>query len=424
MARTVCIVSSGNLASNPRLVKEADALQEAGYAVTAVFCRYTESLRSFDDEIAAKAKWTARPVDRLDGERYISAIARAGVKLLAACRAPVPVRLAAAAYGGPSEALRLTARTVKADLYIAHYVPALPAAAEAARFHGGLLGFDAEDFHSGEGTDSPSDRFQSMLVERIESACLRHCVHMTAASPLIGKAYADKYGVAPETVLNVFPMRMASALEPVAAARPPGTLRAYWFSQTIGLDRGLQNFIQGISRARTRVTLDIRGSNRWGHGDTLLGMARKLGMAERVSLLPMAPPDEMVQLAAPYDLGLSLEMPVTENRGICLTNKIFTYLLAGVPVMMSDTPAQKALAPDLGAAARVVSLDDPDRIARELDELAEKPGMLGAAKAVALNLGRRRYNWDIEKRILVDAVAAAFARDSRRSNSSAMGAVH
>ena len=48
-----------------------------------------------------------------------------------------------------------------------------------------------------------------------------------------------------------------------ARPRPPalqGTLKAYWFSQTIGLDRGLQSFIQALARTRARVTLDIRGA--------------------------------------------------------------------------------------------------------------------------------------------------------------------
>lgn len=423
MARSVCIVSTGNLASNPRLVKEADALQEAGYSVTTVFCDYTETLRPFDDRIAAGARWTARRVSRLGSERYTTAAARLAARMLASAGARIPVRIATDAYGGPGGALRRAMRTVKADLYIAHYVPALPAAAEAARRHGGLLGFDAEDFHSGEGTDSPADRFQSMLVERIESACLSRCAYMTAASPLIGKAYAAKYGVVPKTVLNVFPMDMAPPGAPALRTHVSGTLRAYWFSQTIGLDRGLQAFVQAIARARAHVTLDIRGSNRWGHGDALLALARDLGVGDRVTLLAMAAPEEMVRLSAPYDLGLSLEMPVTENRCICLTNKIFTYLLAGVPVMMSDTPAQQVLAPDLGVAARLVSLDDPDGIARMLDDLAGTPGVLAAAKAAAWELGCTRYNWDVEKRILVDAVDAAFSGGGHGSSPSDREAV-
>jgi glycosyltransferase involved in cell wall biosynthesis len=230
---------------------------------------------------------------------------------------------------------------------------------------------------------------------------------VTAAAPLIGDAYRKNYGVASTTVLNVFPLSMAPAAR--APGGGQGTLKAYWFSQTIGLDRGLQSFIQAMARTAARVTLDIRGSNRWGHGESLLALASDLGVADRVTLLPMAAPQEMVTLAAAYDIGLSLETDVSENRRLCLTNKIFTYLLAGVPVLLSDTPAQRALAPDLGAAQRLVSLADPAAMAATLDELASSPAARAEASASAWRLGRERYNWEVEKAALLGSVARAFA---------------
>jgi hypothetical protein len=413
MPRRVCIVGSGSLSSNPRLLKEADALQAAGYDVTAVVCDYTDALRSADDEIVANVPWRVKRVSRPALGRWTSKMAAQLVRLLGDMNVVLPVALAAEAYGGPVRALKRAAATVVADLYIAHYVPSLPAVAAAALRHGGMLAFDAEDFHSGEGTSGPEQDLRMAMVQRVESAVLPSCAYVTAASPMIGRAYAEQYGIpAPVTILNVFPTSMSPSAGAVPAGGSAGGLRAYWFSQTIGLDRGLQSFIQAMARTRTAVTLDIRGSNRWGHGDTLLTLARELGIAGRVRLLPLAPPSQMALMASQYDIGLSLETDVTESRRLCLTNKIFTYLLAGVPVLMSDTPAQRALAPDLGAAAAVVSLLDPDGIAATLDRLAPS-GTLALAKEMAAQLGRERYNWDYEKRILLDVVARAFAGRER-----------
>ncbi len=409
MPRSVCIVGSGNLASNPRLLKEASALHEAGYRVTTVGCDYTDALRATDDEIARSVPWQVRRVPRPALGRYASRAASALAALYERSGIVPPVSLAAEAYGGPTRTLRGAVNEVAADLYIAHYVPSLPAAAAAARRHGALLGFDAEDFHSGEGTGSAGDVLRMKMVERIEAAALPSCAYVTAASPLIGRAYAVRYGIdLPTTVLNVFPSSMRSAAA-AAPARASGTpLRAYWFSQTIGLDRGLQSFLQAMAGATAEVTLDIRGSNRWDHGDMLMAMARDLGIAGQVKMLPLAPPEEMVNLASAYDLGLSLETDVTESRRLCLTNKIFTYLLAGVPVMMSDTPAQRALAPQLGEAAAVVSLADVPGISAALDRLGAAPA-LAAARSAADRLGRERYNWDREKHVLLAAVERAFA---------------
>ena len=129
------------------------------------------------------------------------------------------------------------------------------------------------------------------MAKIIEGALLPSCRHVTASAPLIGAALRDYYGVTATTVLNVFPLTMASATP--AATSERGTLKAYWFSQTIGPDRGLEPFIQAIARTRARVTLDIRGSNRWGHGTELVEFARALGIGDRVSVLPMAAPQEM-----------------------------------------------------------------------------------------------------------------------------------
>ncbi len=414
MPRKVCIVSPGNLASNPRVLKEADALHEAGYGVTAVVCNYTDSLRSFDDDIAAKVPWSVVRVSRLAREPYLQRAASLIGRALSKAALGVPLSVAVGAYGGPAQALSHAARAIPADLYIAHYIAALPGAAAAARRHGGMLGFDAEDFHSGEGTGGLTEDFRMAMVRTVEGACLPSCSYITTAAPLIGEGYRSLYGVSSTTLLNVFPLAMMTAVPGHDVGRDrSGTLRAYWFSQTIGPDRGLQEFLRAMAKAKTQVFLDIRGGDRSGHGEALMTMARELGLAERVRLLPVAAPDEMVDLAVPYDLGLSLETGATESRRRCLTNKIFTYLLAGVPVMMSDTPAQSALAPDLGEAAALVSLADPDSMAQALDRLAGSPEALDKAEAAASRLGRRRYNWDVEKQVLLDSVERVFAHGGR-----------
>lgn len=400
-------MSPGNLASNPRLLKEADALHSAGYDVTTVVSDFSDSVRAFDDELAARAPWR---VVRIGRQRGLNLRAEASALIARAMGGTVPVGLACRAAGGaPVGALMRAVRAIEADLYVAHYIAALPAAADAARRHGALLGFDAEDFHSGEGIGAAGEDFRMKMVAAVEQATLPRCDYSTAASPLIGRAYAERYGVSPTTILNVFPLAMAPR-QPKTRERSPGPagLKAYWFSQTIGLDRGLQAFVQAMALTKCRVTLDIRGNNRWGHGDRLMKLAGELGIADRLRLLPLASPDEMVRLAADYDVGLSLETDISDSRQYCLTNKIFTYLLAGIPMVLSDTPAQRTLAVDLGRAASVVSLAEPAAMASALDRLCDTEGALAEAMATAWRLGRERYNWEVEQRLLLDAVANAF----------------
>ena len=69
--------------------------------------------------------------------------------------------------------------------------------------------------------------------------------------------------------------------------------------------------------------------------DELHLIARQIGVSEHLHFLPMAAPGQMETLAAPYDIGLCGEIGHTPNRKIALTNKQFTYLLAGLPALMS-----------------------------------------------------------------------------------------
>jgi len=193
MSRTVCIVSPGNLASNPRVLKEADALHGAGYAVTAVVSDYSEALRGEDDAIAASVPWKVVRVKRVADEGVTARAATMLAKVLLSIGMPVPANVAAYSARAPVMPLTRAARQIRADLYIAHYIAALPAAAAAAQRHGALLGFDAEDFHSGEGTGAPGEAFRMKMVETVEGALLPSCTYMTAASPLIGEAYARRY---------------------------------------------------------------------------------------------------------------------------------------------------------------------------------------------------------------------------------------
>jgi hypothetical protein len=116
----------------------------------------------------------------------------------------------------------------------------------------------------------------------------------------------------------------------------------------------------------------------------------------------------MERLAASYDIGLGGETGFTRNNKIALSNKVFSYLLAGVPVVLSDTPAHRAFAVELGGAARVYKVDDAESLASALDAFLCNAAELAAARATAFHLGRSRFNWETERLALLNCVRAAF----------------
>ena len=412
----VCLISPGHVASNPRLVKEADALESAGFHVRVVAGNYMAAIQPLDQTILSQARWSWVQVGADQKLNYLRqrAIQEAAKKVASTGWMP-HLSIATWAHSPVSRQLALAAMAEQADLYIAHCLAALPAAAWAAQKHQARLGFDAEDFHPGELPNIPQNRVEIRVRHHLEQSLLPQCHHLTAASPLIAEAYRNHYGVQMRPILNVFPLSEAPPspdwqqkipVEDRMNQRFGPEPSLYWFSQTIGPGRGLETIIRAMGKMQTRVRLHLRGMLATGYESTLRQLAKSVGVNDYLHFLPSAPPAEMVCLAAYHDIGLSLEQTEPLNRAICLTNKIFVYLLAGLPVVMSKTPAQEKLSHQLGEAALVIG-DQPAEIATSLDRWLRHPEKLREQQQKAWHSGRETYNWDREKLKFLDVIAQA-----------------
>jgi glycosyltransferase involved in cell wall biosynthesis len=399
----VCIVTPGHVGSNPRVVKEADALHEAGHKVSVIATRVLDLVEPLDQALMRRIPWR---LERIDLRSVLRRRLRRAVEL-SARRAYAALGLAWCADPGlsaSSKLLRRAALATSADLYVAHYPAALPVAAAAARMHGARYAYDAEDFHLGDWPDAPAYEIERRLVRAVEARYLPGCASVTAASAGIAEAYAQAYGIErPRVVLNTFPLAHAApAPTPRGSAHPGPSL--YWFSQIIGPDRGIECAVRAIGRTATRPRLYLRGTPAAGFAARLLELARDAGAAGRVHLLPPDQPDRMAQLAAAYDAGLCSETGHTTGRRLCLTNKLFTFLLAGIPPLMSDTPAQCRFAAEAGLADLLYPRSNPAALAQLIDHLLGDPNRLAAARAQAWHLGQERYNWERERPTLMDCL--------------------
>lgn len=405
--KIVCLVSSGHIGSNPRLVKEADALAQAGARVTVVATNRTSlpEVQERDNLIIGQNRWASI---RVEAGGRIKRAARALLQRLAGLLFSWGLRhdcVAAWAYDPLIATLAATASTVPADLYIAHNLAALPAAHAAARRHNARLGFDAEDFHSGQMGTAPRDVAWTALIRQIEQRYLPRCDYLTAASPGIGRAYADAYGLPqPVTILNVFSRQDAPERPKDRVIRSPSL---YWFSQTIGPGRGLEAVVRAIAASQSRPTLTLQGTLAAGYGDQLTGLADQLGVADRLNFLAPAHPAELARLAAQYDAGLATEPGETINSDICLSNKVFTYFLAGTAILATDTQGQRLLAQEVPDAFEVLPLADHAQWAGKIDALLLAPQRLAVARASAWRAGHERFCWEREQHLFLAVVSKA-----------------
>lgn len=398
----VCLVTTGHLSTNPRLVKEMHALRDTGYTVMVIACRFLDWADAVDADIdcnrIARSTLAFGPkasIFHRNCQRIRQRLSRIVAKYSTSW---VRLRLSQHALHPVSFDLNRESCRIKARLYIAHNLAALPAAYKASRRAGGLLGFDAEDFHSGEYDHSSLENNPDLFAtQQMERYFIPKCDYVTAASDGIGARYAELLNIPmPRTILNVFlksdrDMRLSD--DERTKERPVDAVSLYWFSQTIGPQRGLELIMQALVHLPKQFVLSLRGQWAAGYRNLFLSNARQLGVDDRVLELAPCRSEEMVARAACHDIGLALEMPHCENRDLCVTNKLFTYLNAGIPCVLTDTVGQRPFAERLPAAVRLIDGKNAEQASESIAELAEN---LQTAKQAARTAGDQ-YCWENER---------------------------
>ncbi len=394
MKPRLTLVTAGHLSTCPRMLKAADALVDGGYDVVLISTSSTDWAEDADADVRERRRGRFR-VETIDYSRarspllhVKSGLRRRLARSIASRSKDLTFPLAVRAIARVHEELVSAAVATSADFLYGGTTGGIAAAFEAARRSGRPYALDLEDFFSGE---PPSGSLDEKLAERIEREILPGARFLTASSGPIAKAYAKKYGAAVETIHNVFPL---PERPPDLERSPAGPLRFYWFSQTIGAGRGLEDAIEGAGRARVPCELHLRGSIANDYRDQLVRRSREKAPNLALTTHPPGLPDEMTSLASPFDIGLSLEQPVSVNRTLCLTNKALVYPLAGLALVLTDTPGQRSLADELGDEALLVQPGDVNALAGGFRRFAEDRRHLLDCRRASWNAAATRWHWE------------------------------
>jgi glycosyltransferase involved in cell wall biosynthesis len=396
MSRKVCIVTAGHLSTCPRMLKAADALHTAGYAVRVVSAVHTPWAFEADTRLVGARQWTWRPVPY--GRQYaFGAWLRSGVRhRIARAMASVspqsaPAAIVSEAFARAHRELVTAVLEERADLIYGGSTGAIAAAAEAGRRSGTPFGVDFEDFHCDE-QDPEDGRLSNALGGPIMRLAANGASFVTAGSAAIARACADEFGINAIAVNNVFPLPST----PPADRERQGQqeLRLYWFSQTIGRRRGLEDIVRAVGLMGRSATLYLRGRPAAGYMATLEQHARRAAPSLRIEVLPPSAPDSMIDECRPFDVGIAAESGHVRSRHLSLSNKALTYPLAGLPVALTDTPGQRPLADDLGEGALLFAPGDAQSLAASLGRITDDPRAMARAREASWEAAKRRWHWE------------------------------
>jgi glycosyltransferase involved in cell wall biosynthesis len=226
---------------------------------------------------------------------------------------------------------------MKADVLVSNDLDTLPAVYLASKIKNAVLVYDSHEYFT-EVPELKNRRFVRRIWEKIESRMLPHIHYSSTVSPPIADAYRKKYGIHMEVIRNL-PFRRLAKAGPEFHLRKQSE-KILLYQGALNMGRGLEMAIKAMKYTENTVLVII------GHGDVekeLRELTRSLGLAERVTFTGRISPDKLFDYTVQADLGISLEEDLGLNYRFALPNKVFDYIQAGVPVLVSDLPEVKSL---------------------------------------------------------------------------------
>ena len=216
------------------------------------------------------------------------------------------------------------------DHVIAHNLGALYPAFRYARKNGIRFSFDLEDYHPGESVRDKNEIPRRLfLLKKI----LPEAQFTTYASPLIGLTMLKELNPEQKSKFHLVRNTFYSS-DFVRPEKISGKVRFVWFSQNITTGRGLEYILPVLELYSDSIELHIIGKKKYAKTDLALEKPH-------IEIHPPMVPGQLHSLLSKMDIGLAIEeSKVDMNKDICLSNKLFAYIQAGLYVILSNTSGQ------------------------------------------------------------------------------------
>ena len=146
----------------------------------------------------------------------------------------------------------------------------------------------------------------------------------------------------------------------------------------------------------------LMGKNRKTTQAQLEALIASEGVGDRVRIIPPVPYKELLEWTSSADVGVNVANPsYSLNVQYFLPNKLFEYIMSGLPVLTSPLRAMVEVVKryDVG---RVFPSLEPKDIAGAINEILADPAGVERMRQNALNAARTELHWEKEQTKLIE----------------------
>ncbi len=163
----------------------------------------------------------------------------------------------------------------------------------------------------------------------------------------------------------------------------------------INIDRGAEETIEAIKLVDNCVLIFV------GDGDVIPILKQKVkaeNLEDKVLFFGKRPYDELMNFTALSDIGISLDKDTNINYRFSLPNKIFDYIHAGTPLLVSNLTEVKKIVTDYNVGV-VVENHQPTTIANAINKMLSDKELYQTFKANT-KTASKQLTWQNECEVL------------------------
>lgn len=370
----ISISVSNDLATDQRVRKQCESLQANGYTPVLVGRRLPGSL----------------PVKRSYPTRRMKLLFNKGPMFYAELNVRLFFRLL----------------FTRASLLYANDLDTLPANALVSVLRGLPLVYDSHEYFT-EVPEIQHKPFTKHTWRCLERTFIRFADTVITVSPSIATLLRRTYGLDEVLVVRNLPdrkhVRQPYSKRDIGVEDNVFLLIAQ--GSGINMDRGMEEMVEAM-RSLDRVVLMIIGG-----GDAiprLKGMVDDHSLHHCVIFKPKMTYEELMRHTAAADLGLSFDKDTNVNYRYSLPNKLFDYILAGTPPLVSDLVEVRRVVTERNLGY-VLPRHDSATMARTIEEIRNDPRALAEKRENCLKASDTLL-WKFEFEPVLERIRALMTR--------------
>jgi glycosyltransferase involved in cell wall biosynthesis len=210
----------------------------------------------------------------------------------------------------------------------------------------------------------------------------------------LAEIYSLRYKVPVTAIKNVPKTTLTKEFKPIGFLKKDRKIIVYQGALNMG--RGLELMIDAMAHLKNHQLILA------GDGDIMDQLKSRVALNhlyDRVIFPGKLKPFELRNLTIQADIGLSLEEDMGLNYRYCLPNKVFDYIHAGIPVLVSELPLLEELltAYKIG---EILKKRNPKSLATAIEKIiVNKSDYLQELERATAEL-----NWEKEKKLLMEII--------------------